>query len=385
MKLAMTRIILALTGAILAAAPLAAANFCVNSSAELSNALQTAANNGVDDTIRIWAGTYNAPPGGFRYQQPAVPQNLTILGGYYLGITNNPCGLRNRHPHATRLDGQGQEPVMNITFLKDNSDVTVEGVTFMNGEGGGLYVHGWTGYAGEVTIEKNVFRDNQGNIGGGLVLDFASAGSPGALKLHVYNNLFLGNHAYSFAGAAWVRTGSQTPSGARLFVINNTVIDNTYGSASGSDIGGLLISFNNGGIFFAHNNLWGNRHFQDSSRGVDLLVGDGAGFYYLYHNNIGSRSGATPTIEQGNMSVEPEYEPCPAQADCNSAPRFIPALGSPLVDAGMHPLSQHWGFYGYLPPYDLKGDPREDAAGTRVDIGAFENHARVFSDRFEQP
>lgn len=382
MKLVTIRIILALTGATVAATPLAAATFCVTSSAQLSNALETASNNGVDDTIRIRTGTYMAPPGGFRYQQPAVAQNLTILGGY-LGLNNNLCAFRVRHPHATRLDGQSQEPVMNITFLRDNSNMKVEGVTFMNGDGGGLYVHGWTGYAGEVTIEKNVFRDNRDSIGGGLVLDFEGAGSPGALKLHVYNNLFLGNHAYSFAGAAWVRAGDQTPSGARLFVINNTAIQNTYGSANGSDIGGFLISFDDGGIFFANNNLWGNRHFQDGSRGVDLRAG--AGFYYLYHNNIGLRDGAAPSIDMGNMSVEPEYEPCPAQSDCEYAPRFTPALGTPLVDAGMHPLSQHWGLYGYLPPYDLKGDLREDAAGIRVDIGAFENHARVFADRFEQP
>lgn len=385
MKRTATSMILALTGTFLTSVPLPAAEFCVNNTLELSLALSEAQNNGENDIIRIRNGTYNAPTDGFSYTLINAPeQDLTILGGYFPAPIPVPCGIRLRHPHATRLDGQNQNPVMHISSLGGNSNLRVEGLTFMNGEGGGLYVHGWTGYAGEVTIEKNVFRDNQRSVGGGLVLDFVAVGSPDALKLHVYNNLFFGNHAYSFAGAARVSVGSQTPSGARLFVINNTAIDNTYGSASGLDIGGFFISFNNGGVFIANNNLWGNRHFQDSSRGVDLRVGNGAGFYYLYHNNIGSRDVATPTIDQGNMSVEPEYEPCPAQADCDFAPRFTPAPGSPLVDAGMHPLSQHWGLYGYLPPYDLKGEPREDTAGTRVDIGAFESHARVFADRFEQ-
>lgn len=59
---------------------LPAAEFCVINSTELQNALNTAASNGKANLIRVVAGNYLAPVGGFSYNASIGANNNNLWG-----------------------------------------------------------------------------------------------------------------------------------------------------------------------------------------------------------------------------------------------------------------------------------------------------------------
>ena len=118
-------------------------------------ALGDAADNDENDTINIASGTYATAGSTFSYTPSAVlPEedySLTIAGA---GVGN------------TLLDGGTLDQVMNIntTGLVDdtNAHITITGITFQNGnsggvEGGGLYV---ATNSPNIKIEDCQFKDN---------------------------------------------------------------------------------------------------------------------------------------------------------------------------------------------------------------------------------
>ena len=78
------RLAVVLAALICANAPVAAATFCVSNSAELQSALQTASTNAdASDLIKLRAGTYVSPAGGFgRNQTFDGEESITIEGGW---------------------------------------------------------------------------------------------------------------------------------------------------------------------------------------------------------------------------------------------------------------------------------------------------------------
>ncbi|MCS6875996.1 MAG: right-handed parallel beta-helix repeat-containing protein, partial [Aquificaceae bacterium] len=181
----------------------------VNSVSALQQALTQAQSNGQDDVICIQAGTY------------VVTQTLTYStpdGDGKKKLTIKAVGGQ------VVLNGNQSVRIMSIDTDSDNNsytsdegaDVTIEGITFQNGnnssgDGGGLYVK--TREA-NITLTNNTFSGNQAQYGGGA---YASSGS-GTVTLT--NNTFSGNQA-QYGGGAYAYSGSGT-----ITLTNNTFSGN---------------------------------------------------------------------------------------------------------------------------------------------------------------
>lgn len=377
---------LIVTAALFLAAPAQAAEFCATTSEELQDALTEAADNDEHDTIRIAAGHYPTPEqDSFLYDAWGGDDfDLTLTGGW-TESSGNPCGQHTaRHPSATLLDGRDAQRVMTLN-IRRNSNVTVRGLAFMNGYvpdtggAGGLRICVWqSGYTANILVERNLFMNNEAYRSGGLRicgfsnLQTISLTAVGNARIGMVNNTFVGNHARFVHAAAriTVNSGEAGALGAGIYVTNNTVLDNTWESDVSTSRGAFALVGTIPNIYVINNNMWGND-------GADLRVGNSSfsdGEYYLHNNNIGVSAGPRPVTSQSdNISITPEYENC---APCFD---WIPVSGSPLVDAGTHPpvTEPFW----HLPVIDGSGNSR--ISGDSVDIGAYENHDRLFTDRFE--
>lgn len=339
-----------------------AAITCATTSAELQAALDAAEANDEADEIRIAVGTYVTPPGGFVYDAESIDGDqagISLSGGWSV---DDSCGqVSDEDPLLTSLDGDGMDRPLQL-YVRDSTDVEVRLLTFTGANaassGGGLWIRASSGHVGTVRIERNAFIANtSGNWGGGLYT------TDGIGALHVVNNLFIDNHAVGYHGAASLRRSG----GPGIFLVNNTVLDNTSDiAAGGNGVGGIEI-VSPGRIVVANNNLWGNDY-------NDLYVSDSGGEldFVLVSNNFENRAGSDPDIVSGNVSVEPVYEP--------GLLKFTPVFGSPLVHAGFHPPEDAaWN----LTDLDLKNEAR--VVGPFVDIGAYENPEAdlIFVDGFD--
>ncbi|MEM0326898.1 MAG: right-handed parallel beta-helix repeat-containing protein, partial [Desulfurococcaceae archaeon] len=212
--------------------------------ADIQTALNTARENNQDDVVCIPAGTYN------------ITNTLT----YNLSSNSSECGKKltiRAVGGDVILDGGNSVRILSIhtSSCSDdaNGDITIEGITFQNGEsssgsGGGLFVsvvkanitltnntfsnnsayYGGGAYAysdsGSVTLTNNTFSNNISGYGGGAYA-YSDSGS-----VTLTNNTFSNNSAYHGGGAsAWSQTGSVT-------LTNNTFSNNhaNYGGGGGA-------------------------------------------------------------------------------------------------------------------------------------------------------
>lgn len=247
----------------------AALTFPVTNTTELLSALNTAANNLTDNTIRIAQGTY---PGEFVYSATTA-YNLVIEGGW-----NADFSARTILASNTILDGGGVKRVLGIV---GSGNVTVEGVTLMNGNwtvsgtgGGGLYVNtpggdviiqscainnnisGSAGgggtlilsAGGDVTLTGNLFADNLGSSSGGGAYIQAGAG-----RVALMDNVFSGNRATNVGGAVRINTTGVVE------ITTNSIIDNI---ATGGGSGGIYIlgatTITGGAVSIRSNDFRGN-------------------------------------------------------------------------------------------------------------------------------
>jgi hypothetical protein len=189
-----------------------AATFCANSSAELQNALTSAASNNQDDVIRIAAGNYSVIGSNrFEFLPAASDQDndLQIIGGWTF-FFENVCGqLLLDDASLTVLDGNNAARVLRL-FPPETGDVTIRNLTFTNGAandtigGGALLILplGGDTYNAAMTIENNIFLSNSSPSSGALRLTL-SGGSTIAVRL--LNNMFVGNEATGLGrGAATI-------------------------------------------------------------------------------------------------------------------------------------------------------------------------------------
>ena len=362
-----------------------AAELCATNSTELQQHLAAAGTNGEETTIRIAAGDYPAPSSGFHFIGHDG-QDLTLVGGYS-EIFSNPCGqVLDDTPYTTSLDGEGGEPIITLRFVDGSAgDILIRRLTFRNGatstnSAAGIDI-GPTqvgqSYEGVITIEKNAFLHNQGGEHNAAlrVGQFTTAFN-GNSSVRIINNLFFANESGTCPAARIIMTDGNTDSG--IYVTNNTIVNNT----TNDDLGAFCANLGVGRLFIANNNMSSN-----DVADLAVFIDEGATevTYSLFNNNIGIREGSEPTNDEGNLNIEPAYEPCTlGLLQCVAQPpRFVPLPDSPLVDAGRHPRGLEPGWF--LTNSDLIDQPRIDAVGERVDIGAFESHARMFVDRFEGP
>lgn len=357
------------------ATPAPAEEFCATNSLEIDDALTAAAVNGEDDVVKIAAGSYDVGIVSLEYAPAELPNgddnDLTLIGGYS-EFFGNPCGQRLvDDPFMTVLDAEGLRRVLRIA-APEHGSVTIRLLTFTGGNppagsyGGGLEITAVDGARGTLTIERNVFVDNQARYGGGLS---ATSGAGGFGPLRVINNLFVNNHSPlngNIAAANLSNLDDQGFTADSIWFTNNTVVSNTADTTESFATGGAQL-YGPVGRYVFNNNLWNNT-------GADLNVyapGGDDHDYQLVSNNFAARIGAEPTNAMNNLSVPPVYEG-------GGFFDYTPVRSSPLVDAGIDPppISTSW----YLTPYDLH--PRDRVIGPAVDIGAYEND-RIFANGFE--
>jgi len=375
-------------------APIAsAASFCVTNSSELQAALDVAENNGESDIIRIAQGNYSAPAGGFSFVPPIFmgmdeDQDIEIIGGW-TAFFGNPCGIGpSSDPAGTVLDGNGLNRVFSLR-LPQQGNVTVANLTFINGFIAGqtqtaglrIYQASSLGYAGTLTVESNAFIANSAGYASGLLIGDQTPTSrlegTETTNVRVLNNLFVGNTARQGNGGAMIIAFNSPPASnppgpvidprPALTLAHNTILNN---ASDTTDIHGAWLIGTVATVYVASNNLWGN-----STRDLTLTFNESQ-TVIVRNNNIQNLFTATPIdIDQGNISVVPEYESC--GVFCIDR---VPVSDSPLIDAGYSPFPpfQPWA----LPATDAAGDLR--VRGSAVDIGAYEGIPdRMFSDRFE--
>lgn len=351
-----------------------AAEFCITSSAGLELALVVAEMNGENDLIRIASGTYDTINGGFQYLPDAGENfDLTISGGWS-EFFGNPCGQQLEGSPNTTLNGQLTDRVLEVK-MQDSGNLHISRLAFHNGfvpdsfRGGGLWIRAEVDYSGSIRLERNRFFNNEAKYGGGVALGITGSEF---VQLHVVNNLFRLNRARTNFGAAefLLNGGLDQLLGARMTVVNNTVVNNLVETSESDSTGGIWIKGSVPSKYVINNNLWGNQ-------GLDIHVTlSSSSLFTLRNNNFGNALiDQPPTSEAGNISAVPLYEPCTGLLCFNG----VPHPDSELFDGGLEPgMISAWS----TGSFDYRGLPRSNDES--IDIGAFESHATIFSDRFEQ-
>jgi putative cofactor-binding repeat protein len=313
--------------------PLLAADWCVGTATQLTQALLGAGSNGEADVIRLQAGTYRSTQAA-GFTATLAGHALELSGGWASG-----CLFRQRGAHST-IDGEYERPAMRISgSISQPRTVRVAHLAFIRGvddEVGGLAISS-TGVGNlNVEIEDCRFHDNtqtdiEDVIGGGLYVN--------ADEVSVLGNVFTDNHAGNLGGA-----GAITCFGSLGAFTNNTVVRNTARFGQADVRGGMMLT---GNCLWevANNILWDNE-------GYDLQIGDGEAT--LRNNNLDDLVG-TPMASSGNVNIDPQFV---------SIGILRLQRSSPMIDAGLNET-----LLG-LPQYSFDGGIR--IAGPRIDIGAYE-------------
>jgi hypothetical protein len=348
-----------------------AMTFCVATADELTAALAAAQQDTTtSDEIRIHAGHYTAPDGGWHVD---IAQRGIMIDGGFSGAN---CETQSNDAALTVLDGhQAVRPLtIDTSFVFQQNpppqNIVVRGLTFENGLGGsvgGLKVSdAGPIYPGTILIERNIFRNNVGttyqqdNSAGALLAATDGPDFSGNVFLTVRGNLFSGNRAPD--GAATLLFSNNS-----IDVYNNTVTGNQSFQDTLSVRTAFTI-FTLSGISYSNNVFWNNNPDNldatydlraDSTVRADLAAD-------LFNNDLQAVHGI-PATDTDNTAVDPEF----ADAEHGDFRLFAT---SPLIDAGLQDPA------GGLTATDLDGAPRTQ--GVRVDIGAYESGI-VFQNGFD--
>lgn len=206
------------------------ATFYVANESDLEGALDTAQQNGEDDTIIIAAGTYDVSGGIAVY----VAKSTGDVENFALTIEGAGSG-------QTILDGgtkaRGLRIITSTGVLNDsNANIVIRGITFKNGlatdkpdvsfNGGGLYIRT---LHGNITIENTAFENNEANYdGGGLYVYSNTSGDVMVSGITASNN-------QSGGGGA----GVYVYSGGNITVLDSNFKNNTV---TGANTGGGLFA-----------------------------------------------------------------------------------------------------------------------------------------------
>ena len=355
-------------GAFADASDALAAVACVSTAAELSAAMAEAQSNQADDEIRVRAGTYQAPPGGWTLDLLDGESGIEMTGGW----TDAGCTARDLDANLTVLDGGHQTRILTIATSQSGgsptaSAVVLSGFTFANGLDATVAAVKISDpgpiYGGTIHVEGNVFRDNEttegeflSRVGPALLVATDGPDWFGGLGIVVRNNLFLGN-AGPTAPALFAFSNND------IQVTNNTFVRNQATDATlpaRAVVGFYTLST----IGFANDIFWSNNTV--GGDGAFDLVADE--HVLLYHTNIAALSGA-PAASVSNTSVDPQF--------VDPVSDFALAEGSPLIDAGVDGTEAFRGFV------DVRGQAR--LQGEAIDLGAYEAGAgaQLLSDGFE--
>lgn len=338
-----------------------AANFCVDTTLELQNALQTAASNGENDTIRIEQGTYatSANPVAFAYFTNES-FSLNITGGYLTTALGTSCGAQGLRPETTVLSGSGVRRVIQLAGAAGtNGGLRIANLTIANGfsttSGAGALLGGG-GFGGNVAISRVIFERNISNaFGGGLSVGVDDGGS-----LEVINSLFLLNRCGTGHCAMSATVNSANPVPFRALVGNNTVVFNQC--ATGLSCANTGFRYGGSARAAIYNNA-----FAGNSNGDLDLNGAGGALAELYNNNLVTLTGVAPALQSGNIAF--------------ANPQFVDILNDDFRISYASPLRNAGTEMFAMLTIDLANRPRVREG--QIDIGAYENDEVVFADQFE--
>lgn len=322
-------------------APASPVVYCAHDVAGVVFSLGVADDNGLDDDIRLVAGTY----------QPSIVFSTTVQESNYLKISggwNADCSQQNGG--QTVLDGQSQTPLLTL-ISQQNSDLVVSDITFVNGNAA---VNEYDSALHVVThglaiVERNIFLANHSQSASTITLQ----GQVGTVAI---NNLVVANESKY----ASVNLFCGDTADSQLLAAGNTIFNNTYTTFPP---GGMSVQCTVGMAYVANNILWGNS-------GSDLyLYLQNGGIATLYDNDIGVRIGFPPGPDSsGNFSAAPIFA---------GLLNFHPASTSPTINRGRNCITGGIGCEAALGGIDLGGAPRIQSQ--RVDIGAYESDVLFYS------
>jgi hypothetical protein len=323
------------------ATPAGAVSFCVETAAELRDALHAAQYNDEDDLIRLKVGTFYPASGGAVAPYHTVGERTLTLRGGYRDVGSFPCAALSGKPRDTILAGGGErQGVQFVGSAGSRARLTVQNLTIESCEG----------FAGDVTIERVHFHNGQAAYGGALYVE-----TSGTLTLR--NSVFRDNRATGDVATAVIAVQHTEALIPRVFIGGNTVVRNRCSSIAppSCSVGGMAL------VGSARAAVYNNAFAL--SDGLDLVF-DGA--VELLHNALDDYDGV-PEAARGNLiGVESQF------VDPGNY-NFRLAYASPLREAGTSEFD--------LGSLDADGNPR--LHGERHDIGAYENDQAMFSDGFE--
>jgi len=348
------------------------ATFCATTSAELQQALDTAAGNNQADIIKIKTGDYIIPPGGFEYEGVNEDHGLEISGGWTPSPLD-PCTFHfnNTSVLDTVLDGDSLARVLFIHSGATSDNFKVSNLTFIDGtaenpNAGGLQFLPHGNFSGDFLLERSAFVNNQSNSASALLVLAGINNS----KVIIRNNLFFSNNNLNNNYAVVLRNNT----GLGIYFTNNTVISNTATATNRGGLGVLL--YGSADAYVANNILWNN----DT---IDMQISDfdnATGTVYAFNNNIGTQQIGAAFQSANNISIPPLFE--------DGFLAYIPTADSQMLDVGIHPpqIPSPPNFLNawQLGEIDFLGNPR--VQGIKVDMGAFEAPPRpdlIFVDGFE--
>lgn len=316
--------------------------YCANDVPGVQFSLAVAEDNGLDDDIRLVAGTYQ--PAALLSATMQDTGSLEISGGW-----NADCSARNGG--QTILDGQSQTRLLEL-FSQQANDVVVSDITFVNGASSDNHSSALRVVTeGLALVQRNIFLANH------AVSDVAAlsmvGGEIGTIAL---NNLVFGNEnsgvsVYLTCGAA---------ANSYVLAAGNTIVDNTATTLGA--IGGMTVYCPGAMAYVVNNLLWAN--------GGDLNLYVPAGIATLYDNDIGLQIGSMPGPDSsGNFSAAPIFAP--------GLLNFHLASNSPTINRGRNCIIGGIGCESALGDTDLAGVTR--IQGQRVDIGAYESDVLLYS------
>jgi hypothetical protein len=279
--------------------------------------------------------------------------NTTTTEGGVLGlsaastnsvVTFTDCSFTNNNTTGLTQDGGAIRSDAAITLNLVRTTLANNDAT---GDGGAVSLAAGS----SLLVQDSTLSGNEAGLTGGAI---ALNGAPGAGGLKVINSTLSGNKsAQDGGGLSW------TSSSGTLAVQNSTVTNNTSSAGGG---GGLSVTTGTGNLSIESSIVSGN--FNAGAPDID-----NPNTTTVKTSAIGDNLGFVLTSAGGNLTFQPHANlKLGALAD-NGGPTLthLPAIGSPLVNAGLNPA----GLVN-----DQRGPGFARSKGPGTDIGAIE--ARLF-------
>jgi hypothetical protein len=357
--------------------PAMAAEFQVTDAAGLQSALDTAQNNGQDDTIFLAAGNYKVNI-VLHYEESRA---LVIQGEP--GTT----------PYDVILDGDGKGSVMEAYFNGEGS-MTISGLTVEKGtngglrltcrkdskfhlvleniiiqdnsrptaDGGGVAVSGFANTETQLEIRNSVIRNNRsGRRSGGLQVE--TSGGNSVFDVLIVNSLVYGNQAdWPGGGVALYASEVGDNNVTRGKILHSTITGNEAGTGEGGG-GGVMVQARgtaNASLDAYNTIVYGNT---SDIQAQDLSVvqyDSGSSTVNAFNSNINVVAldagfyNPTSVINGDPLFIDPVNDNYRLRSD------------SSCIDAGTAAVPSPPG----LPATDFEGNPR--ISGPAPDIGAYE-------------